>query len=111
MGLYPSRSGESEPPGDLGLCGGSPLSSRKQGTEMPVCQECYNAQREIAQMADEIAFWAYQAKWYYAAHNKMDYEKLARWQQKAIDDVFEEARRKENRERLGTIPASYDIGS
>ena len=76
------------------------------------CEDCDRNTREIAELADLCAFWAFQAKWYFAKANKLgNYDELPPANQKAIDATFEEHRRAENRERLGTIPPSYDIGS
>lgn len=76
------------------------------------CKECDEHVREIASMADEIAFWAYQAKWYYAAANNIGrYDDLSVKQQKAIDATFEQHRIAENRERIGYVEPPRDIGS
>ena len=76
------------------------------------CDSCIDSQREVAELADHCAFWAYQAKWYYAqAHGIGNYDELPLRRQKEIDAVFEKARIAENRERLGEIPPSYDIGT
>lgn len=67
--------------------------------------------REIAELADLVAFWAYQAKWYYAkAHKLGDYDALSPSRQRAIDAVFEQARVNENRERHSHAEAPRDIG-
>lgn len=63
--------------------------------------------REQAQMADEIAFWAYQAKHYYAACHGIDLDK--NW--KTIEAAFEQARVAENAERLGHVEPAHEIGS
>lgn len=68
--------------------------------------------RQVAMMADEIAFWAYQAKWYFAAANGLGrYDELPATQQRAIDKTFEEHRIAENRERLGNVEPAHNIGS
>lgn len=79
---------------------------------MTICRDCDDAQREIANMADEIAFWAYHAKWHYAASHGMGrYDDLPRLQQQQIEEAFRQAKIDENRERLGHVSDSYDIGS
>lgn len=79
---------------------------------MAYCQDCADAQREIGGMADEIAFWAFQAKWYYAAANGMgSYDDLPVKRQKAIAEVFKQRRIAENRERIGHVEPAHDIGS
>lgn len=76
------------------------------------CKECDEHVREIAQLADLIAFWAYQAKWYYARYALVaDYDSLNRMQQAEIDMVFERHRIAENRERHSHAEAPREIGS
>lgn len=76
------------------------------------CAACDEKVREVAQQADLVAFWAYQAKSYYAHANKLGtYDELPLEKQKEIEAVFEKARIEENRERIGHVPDSYDIGS
>lgn len=62
---------------------------------------------EQSQMADEIAFWAYQAKFYYAACNGIDLEK--NW--KKIEAVFEAAQQVENTERFSRVDPAHNVGS
>lgn len=79
---------------------------------MSYCQSCADAQREVAELADHVAFWAFQAKWYYAAANGFGrYDELPLEQQKAIDDVFETHRITENIERFGHVEPAHGIGS
>lgn len=80
---------------------------------MSKCSDCDRAQHEIANMAEEIAFWAFQAKWYYTAALNIgkNYDDLPIKQKKEVDAVFEKHRIAENRERIGDISPSYDIGS
>lgn len=76
------------------------------------CDQCDDLLRENAGMADEIAFWAFQAKWYYAAaHGIGRYDDLPPARQKAIDAALEQNRINENRERLGHVPPAHEIGS
>lgn len=76
------------------------------------CKECDDAQREIANMADIIAFWAYQAKWYYAQAAKLgSYDDLPIKKQREIDAVFEKNRIAENRDRFGHVDPAHEIGS
>lgn len=79
---------------------------------MTRCQDCDEAQREIANMAEEIAFWAYQAKWYFALATHLgNYDDLDLKKQRAIDATFEEHRQAENRDRIGHVEPAHDIGS
>lgn len=79
---------------------------------MTRCQACDEAQREIANMADEIAFWAFQAKWYYArVHDLGQYDELPVQKQKEIGAVFERHRIAENCDRIGHVDPANDIGS
>ena len=79
---------------------------------MIYCQDCMRHIQEIANMADEIAFWAFKAKWYYAAANGLGkYDELPIAKQKEIDAVFERHRIAENQERIGPIEPAWDIGS
>lgn len=66
---------------------------------------------EIAGMADQIAFWAFQAKWHYAArHGLGDYDQLPRSRREQVDEVFRQARTAENRERNAHAEPPRDIG-
>lgn len=38
---------------------------------MDRCQNCDDLYREVADLADQCAFWAYQAKWYFARANRL----------------------------------------
>lgn len=76
------------------------------------CRDCENAQREIVSMVEEIAFWAYQAKWYFAKANGLgNYDDLPVKKQRAIDATFEEHRIAENRDRIGHVEPAHDIGN
>lgn len=76
------------------------------------CVACDDYVREIAQMADLVAFWAYQAKCYYArAAGLGEYDSLPPAHQQHMDVMFEEVRAAENRERIGYVPPAHDIGS
>lgn len=77
---------------------------------MTRCRDCDDHVREIANMADELAFWAYQAKWHYAQSNGMgDYDALPRLKQEQIDELFRQARIAENKSRINAEPPR-DIG-
>lgn len=68
--------------------------------------------REIANMAEEIAFWAYQAKHYCAvARFGRSYDDCSRTTQRAVDELLEQNRIAENRERYGHAEPARDIGS
>jgi hypothetical protein len=76
------------------------------------CKSCDEHVREVAMLADLSAFWAFQAKWYYAAAIGLGrYDELPLAAQKKIDAVFEKHRVAENRERVGHVAPSYDIGT
>jgi hypothetical protein len=79
---------------------------------MARCKECDEHIREVAMLADQCAFWAYQAKWYYAkVHCKQNYDDLPRAMQDSIAEAFERARIAENAERIGNIDPAHEIGS
>lgn len=78
----------------------------------PRCKGCDEKVYEIAMMAELVAFWAYQAKCYYCYTNDLGkYDDLRPEIQKRIDETFEKVRIEENRERIGHVPDSHDIGS
>lgn len=86
------------------------------GNERPSCLEAAHAHdeaiREVAKMADEVAYWAYQAKWHYAkAYRLGDYDNLPSKTQKDIDRIFENWRTAENVDRRGPAEPAHDIGS
>lgn len=75
------------------------------------CDNCDNLYRENAGLADELAFWAYQAKALYArAQYGVDYDRLTRAQEKEVDKVFDNCRAAENRERTAHAEPPRDIG-
>lgn len=78
---------------------------------MKRCTECDRHVSEIAGMADLLAFWAFQAKWYYAAAIGLGrYDELPLATQKKIDAELEKHRVAENRERWSHAEPSRDIG-
>lgn len=76
------------------------------------CDQCADAMREVAATADELAFWACQAKHFYAvAWQGKAYDQLSRKDQDTIEKTFERFRREENAERYGHAEPPREIGS